>query len=364
MQAIDVKVAGLKDEYQVIKIVKASDGFKPLYLKPDGDLGVGEAQYQSCKGCGSFGCAVSATPGSYGLVTTSLCFDVNCNTQKVATQRKAARQAEAASVTTQNSVKADTADTKSGKASTAKTGGKAAPTTQTAPQPTNKPSQRVLQHRVEQWRKWCANALMTQTERNQRLLIALALAGRMTDCRQIEYGAVLDKITGGNKNKGFSLNGALQLTGNLSSDLLPRLLQAVAASAAFGVDEPNLQLLLNYLDIDEAQHFVIDKEFLSLFTMNELESLASETGLRKAMGGRFDVVRKGKRDAFIAALLSLKNFTYKGTVPSVMRYVRKPLAIDGKPENDDAGSKQSGQAVTQQQAAPEEKAQSEAMAAA
>ena len=57
--------------------------------------------------------------------------------------------------------------------------------------------------------------------------------------------------------------------------------------------------------------------------MNELESLAEEIGLRKAMGEHFKQVRAGKKDAFITALLSVKGFTYRGAVPRVMRYPRK-----------------------------------------
>ena len=41
MQVIEAKAAGLKEEYQVVKIVKASDGFMPLPLMADGALGVG-----------------------------------------------------------------------------------------------------------------------------------------------------------------------------------------------------------------------------------------------------------------------------------------------------------------------------------
>jgi PRTRC genetic system ParB family protein len=347
MQAVGSKAAGLKDEYQVVKIVKATDGFTPLHLKADGDLGVGNAQYQSCKGCASFGCAISAMPGSYGQVTASLCFDVGCNTQKVAARRKAEKQTEAASTKGSTPTNSSGSSGKSMKPQTGKTAGKTTPTTA---QPSNKPSQRVLQHRVTLWRKWLANALMQQTERNQRLLIALALSGHLSDCSQTEYGAVLNKLTHGKKNTTATFGGALHLTDELSTDLLPRLIQAIAASAAFGVDEQNLQLLLNYLDIDEAQHFVIDKEFLNLFTMNELESLAGEIGLRKAMGERFAVVRAGKKDAFIAALLAVKNFAYKGTVPSVMRYTRTPFANKDKPQVKDAAVDQSrsenAQAIT------------------
>ncbi len=319
MQAIDSKAAALKDEYQVIKIIKASDGFTPLHLRAEGELGVGTAQYVACKGCQSFGCTVSALPGSYGLVTESLCFDAACNTKKVVAHRKAER------VAGQSTNSANGSEKSIGK-DVVKLGGN--PTNKLStdkPKPSNQPSQRVLQYRVEQWRKWAANVLMMQPERNQKTLIALTLSSRTADCRSVEYGAALTKIIGENKGDTCSFKDALERSDGLSADYLPCLVQAVAASAAFGLDEANLLPLLNYLAIDETQHFQIDKNFLGLFTMNELESLAEEIGLRKAMGERFSVARAGKKDAFIAALLSVKTFAYRGTVPSVMRYPRKPF---------------------------------------
>src|SRR5947207_753531 len=91
-QAVEAKAARLKDEFQVIRVVRKEDGFQPLHLTADGDLGVGAQQYESCKGCQSFGCAISNTPGSYGEVTASLCFDSGCNSRKVAARRKAERE--------------------------------------------------------------------------------------------------------------------------------------------------------------------------------------------------------------------------------------------------------------------------------
>ena len=314
MQAIEVKASALKDEYQVIQIVKASDGFAPLHLTAEGELGVGAEQYTACKGCQSFGCAVSALPGSYGHVSGSLCFDSICNTKKVAQQRKSERKAGQEAQATDAAVTAN----KTGVTHTGKPASKTA-----KPKPSNQPPQRVLQYRVEQWRKWAANVLMTQPERNQRVLIALTLSSHGADCRAAQYADAMAKIIGAKKGDTDPFKDALERADGFSADHLTRLVQAVAASAAFGVDEANLAVLLNYLDIEEARHFQLDKTFLDLFTMNELESLAEEIGLRKAMGEHFKQVRAGKKDAFITALLSVKGFTYRGAVPRVMRYPRK-----------------------------------------
>lgn len=43
------------------------------------------------------------------------------------------------------------------------------------------------------------------------------------------------------------------------------------------------------------------------------------------MGERFKTARAGNKGAFITALLTVKGFDYRGVVPQVMRYPRKPL---------------------------------------
>src|SRR5438552_1925986 len=165
-QVIEAKAARLKDEYQVVKIVRKEDAFQPLHLTAEGDLGVGAEQYESCKGCQSFGCSVSNLPGSYGEVTGSLCFDATCNSKKVAARRKAEREAHEA-----------TAGLASAAQESKGHGTKIAAANKN-PKPSNQTPPRLLQYRVEQWRRWVANALMGQGERNQRALIALTLAGQ------------------------------------------------------------------------------------------------------------------------------------------------------------------------------------------
>jgi len=195
---------------------------------------------------------------------------------------------------------------------------------------------------------------MTQPERNQRVLIALTLSSHGADFRAAQYANAVAKIIGGNNGETDPFKAALERADGFAADHLTRLVQAVAASAAFGVDEANLAVLLNYLGIEEARHFQLDKTFLDLFTMNELESLAEEIGLRKAMGERFKQVRAGKKDAFIVALLSVKGFAYRGTVPRVMRYPRKAFQFAGKIQDTSIAAGARGSKQTEATNEPEE----------
>lgn len=319
-QAVEAKAASLRDQYPVVRIVKASDGFSPLPVSSDGALGVGPAQYGACKGCASFGCAVSATPGRQGEVTTSLCFDAACNSQKVAAWTKAQRQ----------SAKEDaTPDKASGQ------GGKRQPASKTsakpAPAPTNKTPQRVLDYRLMQWRKWAAKELMMQPECNRRVMVALARSGRAGDVRSTEYGEAAKRIAGAGAMEGTGFRSLLGEVDAIDAQHLERLMLAMTAAAAFGVNTEDLQALLNYLQVDEGRHFKWDATFLDLFTMSELDALAGEVGLRSKMGASlYKLARAKKKADFIKALLAVSNFPYDGTVPSTMRYPRK----DSQPEAD------------------------------
>ncbi|MCE4369727.1 PRTRC system ParB family protein [Xanthomonas hortorum] len=324
LAAVEAKATTLRDEYPTIRIVQVNDGFVPLPVGAEGDLGVGEAQYSACQGCQSFGCAVSAIPGSYGEVTRSLCFDAACNTRKVAAWRKEQRQAagEGASATAAQSGPG-------GKRGKAKTTAKAKPTNQTP--------QRVVDYRTRLWRKWLAHALMADAERNPKVLVALALSSRASDVRAAEFGKLVGRLAGGDSGRSFGLEEGLRRADTIDGALMGRIVQGVVASAAFGVDVHHLEALLNYMEVDEARYFKWDSAFLDLFTMSELASLALETGLAEAMGARFKAARAKKKGDFIAALLSAKGFAYP--VPAVMRYARRSLA-DAAGEREDEGPPQ------------------------
>lgn len=331
-QAVDAKASALCVEYPVVHIVKPGDGFTPLRVSAEGELGVGVTQYAACQGCKSFGCAVSAMPGSYGAVTSSLCFDAACNSQKVAQWRKASRK-EAGSRASGGADGGQVA--RPGRPSDSRADHKR-PLKVPPAKPTNQTPQRVVEYRIAQWRKWVAAALMAQPQRSHRVLIALTLAGRGADLRAAQFEKALAKIAGPGPSSHADLQEPLRRAADVAGDQVDRLVQAAIASAAFGVDVHNLELLLNYLDVDEKQCFRWDAAFLDLFTMSELESLAAEVGLKAALGARFKAVRAGKMDAFIQALLSAEGFAYQGTVPEVMRYQR--VSAKGKPVQQGADS--------------------------
>ena len=316
MAALELRAAPLRERYQVVKFIRAHDGFSPLAVTPEGPLGVGAEQFTACKGCESFGCSMSAIPGSYGEVHEALCFDAACNSKMVASNRKAQLAAK--------EQPAGAAGKESGN------GGKTSSVVASpVARPKNQVPAKVVEYRVERWRKWAANALMAQPEKNQRFLIALVLAGDVRSIGKDRYSEAATKVTGYKKptSDTTTVRKTLEQAIAFDASKLGTLVQAVAAAAAYGVPPDSLELLLNYLEVDESQSFVLGKDYLDLLTVSEMESLAEEVGLKKAMGDQYQKAKSGKRGDFLTALLGVKSFTYSGCVPKAMRYVRRKLKL-------------------------------------
>ena len=317
MAALEARAVPLRDQFPVVRFVRLEDGFAPLTVGPDGPMGVGATQYTACKGCENFGCSLSAMAGSYGEVHESLCFDAACHAKKVSAHRKTAR--EAARTSAEGSAPADAGPKPSPR--------KAASPASGATAAHHVPA-RVVTYRIEQWRKWAANALMAQPQRNQRVLAALVLAGDMRAVVRDRYAEVAAKVTGAaTSTKAASgplpLRKAIEQADSFDDQQAATMVRAVAAAAACGIDNDGLETILNYLEVDEARSFVLDGSYLDLLTVSELESLADEVGLRQAMGGAYAKARAGKRADFIKALLAVPAFAYAGAVPKSMRYPRR-----------------------------------------
>lgn len=314
--ALEARAVPLRDQFPVVRFVRLEDGFAPLTVGPDGPMGVGATQYTACKGCENFGCSLSAMAGSYGEVHESLCFDAACHAKKVSAHRRTVR--EAAGTSTEGSGPADAGP----KPSPRKVASPASGATAAHHVPA-----RVVTYRIEQWRKWAANALMAQPQRNQRVLAALVLAGDMRAVVRDRYAEVAAKVTGAaTSTKAASaplpLRKAIEQTCSFDDQQAATMVRAVAAAAACGIDNDGLETILNYLEVDEARSFVLDGSYLDLLTVSELESLADEVGLRQAMGGAYAKARAGKRADFIKALLAVTGYEYAGAVPKSMRYPR------------------------------------------
>lgn len=321
LHAIEARALPLRERFPVVKIIKASDGFIPLPVQPDGELGVGFDQYAACQGCANFGCSISAMTGSYGQTVESLCFDPVCNAQKVVDHRKGKRK-NASQVGAKD--KAESAPQANvGDSNGAEVPTKTSPATRVA----NETPPRIVQYRIEQWRKWVANALMGDPAKNHCTLAALILSSNGRAIEVEQFLKATGKLVGDDKVGHNLFKTALEQADAFDRGRLPMVVQAVAASAAFGIDVQGLEVLMNYLGIDESQYFTLNADYLQLLTVSELGSLAEELKLKSAMGERYKKLQAGKKDVFIDALLKINGITYSGLVPKAMRYTRRKLKL-------------------------------------
>ncbi|WP_430231730.1 PRTRC system ParB family protein [Paraburkholderia tropica] len=305
---LDATAAGLRDEFQTVRIVRPGDNHTRIQLVADGAKGVGVEQAKACYGCQNFGAAVSGLPDSLGKVYKGQCFDTVCNMKKVAARIKSEKPETPAAKAT--------ASSGSSKASSAATGDKPSAT---APEATAvAESDRVKTYRVALWRKALRREVSQDPALARRYLLAIVATGQ---ARSIEAGplnTIWERLIDDKPSVG-DFGKAAVAAAALDADNEARLMIAVTMSAIQGVDVPYLTSMCRHHKLDLTKHWKLDKEFLELVTKSEMKVVADELGLRKAMGDDFRKVFAKSKSEVIAALLSVDGFDYTGKVLKVLK---------------------------------------------
>ncbi len=324
---------------------------KVIVLHPDGpDMtvrlvaqgrgGVGETQASACRSCANFGASVSGVPGSLGVVSRDLCFDVACNQKMAAAflrgEQDRARQAAAAQAESDAPSGARAVGgvgagrSNAGKASDEATaqvarlgGGAAGATEAKAPAKPASVTNRVQEFRVAAWRRMAARECMAQPDRAERVLVALALTHGLSRVDSRKVAEVWRSLAPDTRQGVCKLPEWLAEIGAADGRVVQRAIHATAASCMAGLGEDELVAVLNALEVCEERHFTFNAEVAQLLTKSELEVAARDIGLDAALGAKaFGKALSGKRDELITALLSVPGFTYVGAVPAVFRYPR------------------------------------------
>lgn len=315
--ALEATKESLKDEFPEIRIVRPGENFTVIKLVAEGASGVGAEQAEACRACGKFGAAISAVPGKVGAVYKGLCFDAACNAEKV----KANQQAllEAANTKAQEST--TTADnTSAGKL----TGKSAAPGKKTAKGAASvQDSTRVKEYRVKVWRRALAKHLATNPKQNERVLIALALAGDARCIDSGKVGEVFGKLAGAQVTSTADPAEALAAVSGAEQVVVDKMRCVLAASAADKLEENKLVRLLKALAVDLSAHWQLCEDFLALLTKSELEVVADQVGIKSYVGKEFSKLMSGKKEEIVKKLLSVDSFEYAGKVPSNMQFDKK-----------------------------------------
>lgn len=302
------KAESLKDEYPVVRIVRAGENFTLLKLQADGPTGVGEEQAKACRACTNFGAAISAVPDKLGKVYSDLCFDAGCNSKKVAERIKAEKAA--------NEAPKPAPSKQDGKT---KTEGKAAQAAKTPAKVQD--SQRVKEYRLKAWRIALRNELTANPAKNLVALIALGVCGYGNALNSSKLREVFQKISGKSASVGDvgEMANLLEESGEKAIELMHNGLAATAAATIF---EQQVVQYLGWLGADLGRHWKLNEEYLDLLTKSEMEAVAEEIGLKAAVGEKFSKLMGGKKADIIKALLTVEGFDYTGKVPANMRWAK------------------------------------------
>lgn len=299
-QELDARVAKLKEEYPVIKIVKPGENHTVIRIVAEGKNAVGEEQAKACRGCANFGAAISSIPGSVGNVYRDHCFDTACNTKKVAAYIKSQQapvQEKAKPQANQSTEKPKAAEK---------------PATEV------QDSTRVKEYRIKTWRAVLKAELMAQKDKNQFVLIALGISGYGRWISGNKMSQAYKKLMGG---EGLTTTNLFEVASKLESapeDAVELLNTALAASIESDIEVRQMGEVLQFLGAKLEKHWRIDAEYLDLLTKSEIELVADEIGLKATIGDKFSSLMAGKKADLIKSLLNTEGFEFEGKVPKNM----------------------------------------------
>jgi ParB family transcriptional regulator, chromosome partitioning protein len=308
--ALEATKESLKDEYPVIRIVRAGDNFAQVKLRADGPTGVGEVQAEACRGCAEYGAAISALPERMGTVYKDQCFNTACNQQKVAARIRSEKEAKDALA----------------KAAAEATGANVAPKgAAEAKAKENKPAEvkttvsegdKIKAYRELVWRKAMKKEIGASYETGVQYLITLAVTGNIRHVNQTKMTNVFEKLLG--VSKASDLSKVADQAQQMSPDQMDSAIHMLAVSAMDDLPVIELTRLAKHIKLDLTKHWKMDAEFLALFTKSEIEVIAKSVKLDKALGDSFKKLTTEKKDVLIEKLLAVKGFDYSAAVPTVL----------------------------------------------
>lgn len=307
---LEALAQSLRDDYQVVRIIRPGDNFTIIPLRADGPKGVGTEQAQACRSCQNFGAAVSAVPDKLGQVYKDQCSDTACNVRMVAARIKA-ETVQSAPQQTPTETAAKTKE-QGGQTEAAKAPKKA------APESSVEPSNAVKTYREEVWRaifKRVVQRADTVTNRSVLLAIVLHRPSVLSSRNLSEETAAL-----GLKHTETNVGKLLADCLSLENAQLSAALSHVAASASADLEIQHITGILNTLEVKIEQHWQLNAEFLGRLTKNEIDTLCTELGIKTVLDGQYAKLLAGKKDDFVKGVLEIKDFEYIGLIPKAMKW--------------------------------------------
>lgn len=307
--AVNLIAEGLKDEYPVIRIIRAGDNSTLVKLEADGDRGVGKDQAEACRTCTNFGAAVSSLPQALGKVYKNQCFSPSCNANKIAARIKV--EADAKLATAPVVAKAD-----GSKPLVKENMEKEQKEVKTV---SVSEGEKIKAYREKVWRQAMKKEIGQSAELSKKYLLSLCLTSSARHINATSIGKAFETLTG-HTSQSTNLGSNAALVNDVAPDVLEKLTTLLAASAMDNIDVHHLQQLAKYHQLDLTKHWSLDKDLFDLITKSEIEFIAKEIGLDLEFGEGFKKLFSEKKGDLVDKLLSIKTFNYSATIPKVIQF--------------------------------------------
>ncbi|SOE97514.1 PRTRC system ParB family protein [Burkholderia sp. D7] len=312
---LDLVATGLRDDYPVVRIVRAGDNETRVQLAVDGPKGVGAEQAIACHACQNYGAAVSGLPDSMGKVYKGQCFDTVCNMKKVAARLQAEK---AASQPQDGQAKTSTGARTAPAKKTAGPSGASTPSTNPSVTTVSE-SDKMKTYRVALWRKALRREVGRDPATARKYLIAIVLSGNARCIEEKTFSGIWEKMTD-ERIASKDVTKSVTAVQSASDDTLDKAMIGMAVAAIEGLEVNYLTQLCKHHKLDLGLHWKLCKEFLELITKSEMMVVANELGLQAALGDNFKKVFGKSKTEVIDALLAVEGFDYTGKLPKVLKF--------------------------------------------
>jgi ParB family chromosome partitioning protein len=313
---LENRKSALTETYQVVRIVRPGDNSTVIALRADGKRPVGAEQATACRTCRDFGACVSGVPDSLGKTYVDVCFNQACNDEKVDAHKKTLKDAETAEQGPSSSDAGATSTSQEAGAgavrASAKTVAKASTSSSSA-------RNAIREYREKVWRLVFHRAVLKLPTIQSRALLIGLLTHQSS---HLNGSAAMNSI---NKALGTDIPVDKTRTSSLLKALLDfdqaKLATAFQHMASHVKDDMPIRDLvgfLNALEIRLEQHWRVNEDFFELLTKTELDAVAEEIGLAKAVGKTYVSLKNGSKKEFVQAMLKVEGFAYVGALPKLM----------------------------------------------
>lgn len=326
---IEARKVELKEEFGSVALITEKEPGTTIPLLVTGDTGVGQDQFNACKGCRHYGAVLDNRIGpTLGAVAAPTCFSVQCNKEKQQAYRDAMNpsttsdesdgdeEGEGADAAGQPQSDSSRNATKKGK----KTKKAKAPTVHATSGSVVQQYDRILRDTV-------AQQLAVGAVEPMLALSAYGLASVVAAATSDTVGAVLSKI-GVKETHSYRHSGTILALARLDKPQLQQAIQQLSGllfthkpdHASHRDEKVNRRQLAAGLiqqgNWNPLPHVRVDKDFLEAHTKSAIEALLQESGFKESYEAHEDgpkrfrkLMSMGKEDLINAVLASGYDFT-------------------------------------------------------